>query len=240
MAAIADLMSYLERVTAVQRQIHPSSSYINSYVPNARPSSPNTKLHQKLSILALRPSIMAASMNSNAKLFLLVAMAALLSASTSAGWFGLHAADSTLLNKVCSKHTDAKFCGTELGKASFSDLPTLATASLDLTKARAVNTNNIKALHAKEKNEKAKKLLQDCLSHYGEAAAAIEESRASFKAKDYWKMNSDASAASTYGGSCEEGFVDAKLTSPLTADNKGLQNSAQIVEIVANVIAGKA
>lgn len=53
-------------------------------------------------------------------------------------------------------------------------------------------------------------------------------------------MNSDASAASTYGGTCEEGFVDAKLTSPLTADNKGLQNSAQIVEIVANAMAGKA
>lgn len=194
----------------------------------------------KLSILALGPSIMVASMNRNIKLSLLLAMAALLSASASAGWFGLHAADGALLTKVCSKHTDAKFCSAELGKASFSDLPGLATASLDLAKARAVNTKNIKALLAKEKNEKAKKALQDCLSHYGEAAAAIDESRASFKAKDYWKMNSDASAASTYAGTCEEGFVDAKLASPLTADNKGLQNSAQIVEIVANVIAGKA
>lgn len=58
--------------------------------------------------------------------------------------------------------------------------------------------------------------------------------------KDYMEMNSEASAASDGGVTCEEGVSDSKLRSdPLTDESKSSRLFDQIVEIVANMLGGR-
>lgn len=178
------------------------------------------------------------ALNSFNALFLLALQASLLLAS-----FSDNVDASSLIDQVCGHHTNPKFCHDRLTSApgaNGADLPTLAGISLRLAKSRANNTDHIKSLLGSEKDDKAKKCLTDCLDDYGEAAASLDSASSDFGAKDYLKMNLDASAASDYGGDCEDGFGDTKLKSPLTDDNQTLQNLAQIVEIVANMLAERA
>lgn len=195
-------------------------------------------MHGHISQYPCKLSLMAL-LNSFDALFLLLSLQASLLISAS---LFENADASSLIDQVCDHHTNPKFCHDQLTSdpgANKADLPSLAGISIRLAKSRATNTDHIKALLGNEKDNKAKKCLTDCLDDYGEAAASLDSASSDFRAKDYLKMNLDASSASDYGGDCEDGFGESNLKSPLTDDNQAFQNLAQIVEIVANMLAGR-
>ncbi|KAH7683661.1 Pectinesterase protein [Dioscorea alata] len=112
----------------------------------------------------------------------------------------------------------------------------LAFISINATASYAANTSAIIAAILNGSTDFSDQCLSDCLEQYGDAVDELQESMVALESCDYETVNVKVSAAMTNSGTCEGGFQDEGVSSPLTERNelffKLCSNSLAIVKLL--------
>ena len=116
---------------------------------------------------------------------------------------------------------------------SAKDLLTIAKVALKHagTKAQAVNAE-VKKQQGSATDEGLKQALSDCAENYGDAIDQIQSSTTALGSKKYNDVNTWVSAAMNDADSCNQGFQDQSVKSPMSTSNtKFTQLSSNVLAI---------
>ncbi|KAL4636858.1 hypothetical protein ACB092_03G038200 [Castanea dentata] len=141
-----------------------------------------------------------------------------------------------LIDQACGYTSYKSLCQSTLQSdseaKSAKDLQTIAKVALKYTaaKAQAVNAEVTK-LQGSAKDEGLKEALTDCAENYGDAIDQIQSSTTALGSKKYNDVKTWVSAAMNDAASCEQGFQDQSVKSPIAS------LSTAFTQLSSNVLA---
>lgn len=166
------------------------------------------------------------------KSFMLLFLAFLLLSTQSLGTSVLE--DTCKRAAASSPNIGYNFCVTSLRadpRSKNADLAGLGLIALDLVSSKTTQARS----HAKDllRNpvlvSDKKQCLQQCLELYDDAIDTLKRCKDAYNAKRYGDVNIWVSGAIDDSGTCEEGFKESGLVSPLTQENHDLTQLGLIV-----------
>ena len=141
-----------------------------------------------------------------------------------------------LVTSTCDKTLYKDYCKSVLGSASASDLAGLTKFALNAASSKVTEIHSeIKKLSSSASDAAVKQILTDCSTNYGDAADQIVQSTAAVATKGFSDINIWMSAAMTSGDTCEQGFTEKKVTSPLTSLNTQFKQLCSIILTMSNL-----
>ncbi|GMH13769.1 hypothetical protein Nepgr_015610 [Nepenthes gracilis] len=177
---------------------------------------------------------------------LLLFISLLLSSSSFTSAAGDH---DNLIHQTCkaSSTTDPNinytFCVNALQAAPASRcarLPRLGLLSLRLARDNATDTRCYIRQYMKSKakvlDPRAKAALDDCLELYSDSIATLLEAMQDYRAKRFADVNVKVSSVIDGSDTCEDGFTEGGIASPLSRQNNfSFQLSAMVLSIVNKI-----
>ncbi|OIW00198.1 hypothetical protein TanjilG_29188 [Lupinus angustifolius] len=142
-----------------------------------------------------------------------------------------------LITETCKNTLHSQTCISSLTSvpgSNTADPKGLAKIAINVTLAEG--SKILAYVHELKSSDESKKsdissVLNDCDEEYTEAMENLKESATALDKGDYKKVNMLLSTAMTNGNTCEEGFKDLEITSPLTKRN------SYFSELCSNVLA---
>ncbi|KMT03388.1 hypothetical protein BVRB_8g190770 [Beta vulgaris subsp. vulgaris] len=152
-----------------------------------------------------------------------------------------------LINQTCNNasmddpNIDYNFCITAFRSAPSSldaNLTLLGLISINLVKHDVNSTTFlIKTLLENTKVDNCtKEELQDCLQLYSNSAPTISEAARDYRAKRFDVANVKVSSIMDASNTCEDGFEDVGVTSPLTKQNNDTFQLSAIALSIMNML----
>ncbi|XP_050226682.1 putative invertase inhibitor [Mercurialis annua] len=127
------------------------------------------------------------------------------------------------------------FCVAFLQADPKAETATLADLELISINLAISNSTNIishisQLLNQKSLDPYISGALKDCLKLYNDAKSDLQDAISDLKSNDYYKANSDVSAAMDSSTTCEDGFKEKKgVVSPMANDNKSFFQITAII-----------
>lgn len=141
------------------------------------------------------------------------------------------------VHTICQKTTNPSFCLSILNSSPNKDLVNLEQYTIGVVRTKVTGTITlINTLIAQSgSNAKATQHYKSCLSHFGNegALAEVASVEQSFSRKDYFGVNTHATAIMTDASNCESGS-DPSFPDPSMLP-KYAQDVAQVAEIVLTI-----
>ncbi|XP_075658641.1 pectinesterase inhibitor-like [Castanea sativa] len=142
----------------------------------------------------------------------------------------------SLIDQACGYTSYKSLCLSTLQSdneaKSAKDLLTIAKVALKYTGAKAQEVNaEVKKLQGSAKDEGLKQALTDCAENYGDAIDQIKSSTTALGSKKYNDVKTWVSAAMNDADSCEQGFQDQSVNSPIAS------LSTTFTQLSSNVLA---
>ena len=144
-----------------------------------------------------------------------------------------------LIDQACGYTSYQSLCISTLQSdseaKSAKDLLTIAKVALKHTGNKAGEINGeITRLQGSAKDEGLKQALSDCTENYGDAIDQIQDSTAALGKKKYSDVNTWVSAAMNDADSCEQGFQDQSVKSPISASSTTFNQLSSNVLAITN------
>ncbi|KAL0006093.1 hypothetical protein SO802_013654 [Lithocarpus litseifolius] len=141
-----------------------------------------------------------------------------------------------LIDQACGYTSYKALCLSTLQSDSEAkkakDLLTIAKVALKYTGKKAQDINKeIKKLQGSANDEGLKQALTDCAENYGDAIDQIQSSTTALASKKYNDVKTWVSAAMNDADSCEQGFEDQSVKSPIAS------SSTTFTQLSSNVLA---
>ncbi|XP_010052753.2 putative invertase inhibitor [Eucalyptus grandis] len=170
-------------------------------------------------------------------LFLIFFLTSLHAASADGG-------NTNIIHETCKKCAQAdpnvsyKFCVASLESNPNSlsaDLHGLGLISIKLLRHNMTHTRSYtkKLLKSKKMDPFIKACLQDCLELYSDAVPTLKEVIRSYKAEKYEDANINLSSAMEASTTCEDGFSEKGVVSPLTERN---EDASQLSALALSIV----
>lgn len=146
--------------------------------------------------------------------------------------------EEDLISKTCNQTSYSDVCMATFLISNYTNttIHDLAFISINATAAYAANTSAVIAAIRNGSADFSEQCLSDCLEQYGDAVDELHESMVALGNCDYETVNVKVSAAMTNSDTCEGGFQDEGVSSPLTERNelffKLCSNSLAIVKLL--------
>ncbi|KAJ7977908.1 putative Pectinesterase inhibitor [Quillaja saponaria] len=157
----------------------------------------------------------------------------------------LSTTSTDLIIQVCSRALQKDMCKNILEsdpESKGADIHGLDKIALKTALTNATNINNqINQLLNKESDvsdPKVEQGLSDCSKNYQDAIDQLEDSLAAIDSKGYNDVNTWVTAAIADAESCEQGFKDQKVKSPITPMNTLFSQLCNISLAITNVLVG--
>ncbi|KDP28907.1 hypothetical protein JCGZ_14678 [Jatropha curcas] len=159
--------------------------------------------------------------------------------------FTFHGLTATnLIQETCKKcaqrdpNIGYKFCVSSLEASPESrcaNLGELGIISIKLTRRNITSTRHYvkELLKNKRLDPNIRPCLNDCLDLYSDAIPTLKQAIQDYKSKHYEDANIEVSSVIDASTTCEQGFKERAVTSPLTGrNNDALQLSAIALSII--------
>ena len=152
---------------------------------------------------------------------------------------------SSLTYKTCKTISDQNpnisfnFCLTSLGHGATS-LRCLGLLSIRLTRHNVSTTRHLIKKLRKNKgldDPLIKLCLADCLELYSDATLMMKQARKDYKAERYFEANLMISSVMNGCSTCEDGFKEKMVISPLTNMNHNVFEMSAIALSIINMLA---
>ncbi|OIT29484.1 hypothetical protein A4A49_64243, partial [Nicotiana attenuata] len=149
---------------------------------------------------------------------------------------------SDKISNICYKTQNPNFCKSTLGSVPSAKTATtteLELITLNLTGVSVMATNNkIQALLSETTDPNLQALLTQCGYDYKDALINLEQATNYLNDKKFVELAFTSGCISNDGITCESSFQNGGVNSPLTKENNELSLFANIIQVIAHILAG--
>ncbi|TXG71456.1 hypothetical protein EZV62_000035 [Acer yangbiense] len=142
-------------------------------------------------------------------------------------------ASSKIINDICAKTRFPSICLEILEStpgAATADVKGLGKITLDLARSSASKTlGRINSLIPKTTDPKLKEIYKTCSEHYDNAIGSFNNAETDLNKGNYFSMNSQASAAMTEAGDCDDETAKLAVDPSLKKGNLDLDHICSII-----------
>ncbi|XP_010274599.1 PREDICTED: putative invertase inhibitor [Nelumbo nucifera] len=152
---------------------------------------------------------------------------------------------SNIIDRACrtcaerSPHLSYNFCVTSLQsvpESSSADLQGLGVIAVQLAQENATSTiAKIKTLLENEDDQRTMASLNDCLELYSDANSTLKNSIRYFESEDYISSNAYISAAMESASTCNSGFEEEGVVTPLTKESDNFIQLCEIALVISKL-----